>query len=290
MALLTVPVASFTSRGVGYTVDLARRSCTCPSFAFRSMPCKHMVYVQRMASDLTALPSTARMNPEHVIPIPSSTNHNAWYAVDYVNKTCTCTGFQFRRECKHVEDALEIEQMFMKNTIQIPSYTTDGVWYTVDIEARTCSCPHYVNRHTECKHLKDALYIKEMFSASDSDSDSDSVNGDIHEDSDSDSDSDSESGEVTSAYSGAPSEEEENSETIIETANSEESEDEPVAVRRNVRRRLFDSDSASDAESSTSDVTWVPGLYSDSSDLDLDLDSAETIEFERVYLRNWRTM
>lgn len=270
MALLTVPVASFTSRGT-YTVDLARRSCTCPSFAFRSMPCKHMVYVQRMASDLTSLPATARMNPEHVIPMPSSTNDKAWYAVDYVNKTCTCTGFQFRRECKHVEDALELEKMFMENTIQIPSYSTDGVWYSVDVEARTCSCPHFVHRRTECKHLEDALQLKEMFYPTEEkteDSDSESVNAGIY-----DSDSDSEE-EVTSAYSGAPS----------DTESSEASENMPV--RRSVRRRLFDSDSSEEqgdsSDSDSSDMTWVPGLYSDT--------DSETAEFERQYLVNWRTM
>lgn len=270
MALLTVPVASFTSRGT-YTVDLARRSCTCPSYAFRSMPCKHMVYVQRMASDLTDLPPTARMNPENVIPMPSYTNDKAWYAVDFVNKTCTCTGFQFRRECKHVEDALELEKMFTENVIQIPSYSSEGVWYSVDIIARTCSCPHYVHRRTECKHLQDALELKEMFFSehgTENDSES-SVNGDIYE-----QDSDSEE-EVTSAYySGEPSEESENSEEF------------PLLPRRSVRRRLFVEEefriSNSDSDSNASDMTWVPGLYSNESD-----DSAE---FERKYLVNWRTM
>lgn len=243
-----------------------------------------MTYVQRISSDLTDVPKSARVNPEHVIPMPSARG-DAWYAVDYLHKTCTCTGFQLSRECDHLEDALELEKMFMENTIRIPSYTTEGLWYSVDVQARVCSCPHFVYRNTECKHLEDAFQLKDLFYP---DEDSDSVYGDVREPQDSDSDSDS---EVTSAYSGAPRRLESTEQSTDEGTDesTDESTDEEVdhraiRMRDTVQRRLsFESSSETSKTSDSSDATWVPGM-------DQDLDSDDDAEFERTHLRNWRDM
>lgn len=89
-------VKSMTNPNVFYEVNLSKKTCSCPSFYYRTKEnknflCKHLRYM-------------------FIKKVKSRTNPNVFYEINTLEKTCSCPSFYYRMKenknflCKHLKN------------------------------------------------------------------------------------------------------------------------------------------------------------------------------------------
>lgn len=99
-----VEINSESTPGKKYTLDLTAKTCSCPSYQYRGVSCKHLknnLYDEE--EDLDEEKISECNNNFNTIEVPSENISGKLYTINIENQTCTCPDYQYRKNiCKHL--------------------------------------------------------------------------------------------------------------------------------------------------------------------------------------------